>query len=83
MLSNNLLPLGSLVYLLFCVTRYGWGWDNFIAEADMGKGMKFPRILRPYLTYVLPIIMLLIFAQGYSEKFLNTDLWELFRNLFA
>ncbi len=68
-LSNNLLPLGSLVYLLFCTTRYGWGWDNFIAEADAGKGMKFPRYLRAYLTYVLPVIMLIIFVQGYIEKF--------------
>ena len=70
-LSNNLLPLGSLVYLMFCVTRYGWGWDNFIAEADTGRGMKFPRFLRGYLTYVLPVIMLIIFLQGYIEKFFS------------
>ena len=70
-LSNNLLPLGSLVYLMFCTTRYGWGWDNFVAEADTGKGMKFPRYLRGYLTYVLPIIMLIIFVQGYIEKFFS------------
>ena len=82
-LSNNLLPLGSLVYLLFCVTRYGWGWDNFIAEADIGKGMKFPRFLRSYLTYVLPLIMLLIFAQGYSEKFLDMSLLDLFQKLLS
>jgi NSS family neurotransmitter:Na+ symporter len=68
-LSNNLLPLGALVYLLFCVTRYGWGWDNFIAEADQGKGMKFPKYLRAYLVYVLPVAMLVIFVQGYIEKF--------------
>ncbi len=68
-LSNNLLPLGSLVYLLFCTTRYGWGWDNFVAEADAGEGLKFPRLLRPYFTYVLPIVMLAIFIQGYIEKF--------------
>ncbi|MCD8141437.1 MAG: sodium-dependent transporter [Planctomycetaceae bacterium] len=69
LLSQTILPLGSLVYLMFCVTRYGWGWDNFIAEADTGKGLKFPRALRGYLTYVLPIIMLIIFVQGYIEKF--------------
>jgi NSS family neurotransmitter:Na+ symporter len=69
-LSNNLLPLGSLVYLLFCVTRYGWGWDNFLAEADQGKGMKFPRFLRGYLVYVLPVLMVIVFVQGYIEKFL-------------
>ncbi len=69
--SNNLLPLGSLVYLLFCTSRYGWGWDNFVAEADMGKGPKFPRFLKPYFKYVLPIIILVIFIQGYIEKFLS------------
>ena len=42
--SNNLLPLGSMVYLLFCTSRYGWGWKNFLAEADTGKGVKFPRL---------------------------------------
>lgn len=46
--SNNLLPLGSLLYLLFCTSRYGWGWDNFIAEADAGKGIKFPKWARFY-----------------------------------
>ena len=71
LLSNNLLPLGSLVYLLFCVTRYGWGWDNFVAEADTGRGLKFPRFLRGYLTYVLPVIMLIIFVQGYIAKFFS------------
>ena len=68
-ISNNLLPLGSLVYLLFCVTRYGWGWDNFIKEADLGNGIKFPKWARPYLTYVLPLIVLLIFVMGYYDKF--------------
>lgn len=67
--SNNLLPLGSLVYLLFCVTRYGWGWDNFIAEANAGKGVKFPKWIRPYVTFILPVIILFIFVQGYISKF--------------
>ena len=67
--SNNLLLLGSIVYLLFCTTRYGWGWDNFIAEADAGHGLKFPHALRGYLVYVVPAIMLVIFAFGYYEKF--------------
>ena len=69
LVSNNFLPLGSLVYLTFCVTRYGWGWDNFIEEANCGKGLKFPKWMRPYLTYVLPIIVLVIFVQGYISKF--------------
>lgn len=69
LVSNNLLPLGSLVYLLFCVTRYGWGWKNFLAEADTGTGKKFPRWARPYLTWILPLIVLFIFVMGYYEKF--------------
>ncbi len=67
--SNTILPLGSIVYLLFCVTRYGWGWDNFVKEADTGKGMKFPKVLRPYFTYVLPVLVFIMFVIGYVEKF--------------
>ncbi len=67
--SNNLLPLGSLVYLFFCVSRYGWGWDNFMLEVNSGKGMKFPKWIRGYVTYVLPIIVLFLFVQGYVSKF--------------
>lgn len=67
--SNNLLPLGSLVYLLFCVTRYGWGWDHFISEANTGKGLKFPLWMRRYVTFVLPVIVLFIFVWGYLSKF--------------
>ena len=67
--SNNLLPLGSLVYLLFCTSRYGWGWKNFIAEADAGQGLKFPKWSRIYVTYVLPLVILFIFVMGYYQKF--------------
>lgn len=67
--SNNLMPLGSLVYLLFCVTRYGWGWDNFIKEANTGSGLRFPVWIRKYVTYVLPLIVLFVFIQGYIAKF--------------
>lgn len=67
--SNNLLPIGSLIYLLFCVTRYGWGWDNFIKEAETGDGLKFPRKLRLYLVYILPLFILYIFFKGYIDKF--------------
>ncbi len=67
--SNNLLPLGSLIYLLFCVSRYGWGWDNFIAEANMGEGVKFPVWIRFYATYILPLIVLVIFINGYVAIF--------------
>lgn len=67
--SNNLLPIGSLIYCLFCVTRYGWGFDRFLEECNTGKGMKFPRAMRPYLAYVLPAVILYIFVQGYIVKF--------------
>ena len=67
--SNNLLPLGSLVYLLFCVSRYGWGWKNFTDEADAGDGIRFPKWARGYLTFILPAIVLVIFVAGYWQKF--------------
>ena len=67
--SNNVLPLGSMVYLLFCTSRYGWGWKNFLAEADTGKGVKFPAWARVYVSYILPLIVLFIFIMGYYQKF--------------
>lgn len=62
--SNLLLPLGSLIYVLFCVTRYGWGWDNFVAEANEGKGLKVAKWMRPYVTFVIPVLILAIFLIG-------------------
>ena len=62
--SNLLLPLGSLIYVLFCVTRYGWGWDKFMAEANEGKGLKVARWMRPYMTFVIPVLILCIFLMG-------------------
>ena len=67
--SNNLLPIGALVYLMFCVTRYGWGWDKFIVEADTGRGVKFPKALRFYFTYIVPVIILVILGVGYYQTF--------------
>ena len=67
--SNNLLPLGSLVYLLFCTSRRGWGWKNLIEEADAGQGVKFPKWARVYVSCILPIIVLVIFVMGYYQKF--------------
>ncbi len=69
--SNNLLPLGSVVYLLFCTTRYGWGWDGFVKEANTGTGMKFPtsKAYRFYLTFILPIVILYITVQAYITMF--------------
>ena len=69
LISDNLLPLGSLVYLLFCVSRRGWGWKNFLAEANTGDGIKFPHVVRLYVTYVLPLIVLAIFVVGYWNRF--------------
>lgn len=62
--SNILLPLGSLVFVLFCVTRYGWGWDKFVEEANQGKGLKVASWMRPYCTYILPVIVLVVFIIG-------------------
>ena len=62
--SNLLLPIGSLTYVLFCVTRYGWGWDNFVKEANEGKGLKVAKWLRPYCTFVIPVAILIIFLVG-------------------
>ena len=68
-----LIALGSLVYLLFCVSRYSWGWNNFIEEANTGRGVKFPnkKWIRVYVTYILPLIVLVIFLQGYWTKFVK------------
>lgn len=62
--SNCLLPLGALCYVLFCVTKKGWGFDNFLAEANAGKGMKVQKWMRTYMTYVLPVIIAAIFVIG-------------------
>ncbi len=62
--SNLLLPIGALIYLLFCVTRFGWGYDNFLKEANTGEGPKLSVKLRPYFLYVLPVLILIIFIGG-------------------
>lgn len=67
--SYNILPIGSLVYILFCVSRYGWGWKNFIAEANSGEGIKLSQKTRFYLTYILPVLVLIVFILGYIDKF--------------
>ena len=69
LVSNILLPLGSLVYLLFCVSKRGWGWENFTEEANTGKGMKIRKWMRGYITYILPLIILFIFFFGLYDKF--------------
>ena len=64
LVSNLLLPLGSLVYLLFCVTKWGFGFDNYIEEANTGKGLKISRKLKPYFQFILPVLILIILIQG-------------------
>lgn len=67
LVSNILLPVGSLIYLLFCVTKFGWGFDNYLTECNTGKGMKFAGFLRPYFQFVLPILVLIVLVQGFIK----------------
>ena len=69
LVSNLLLPLGSLLFVIFCTTRYGWGWDKFMAEANEGTGLKVAKWMRPYMTYVLPVIVAVIFVVGLVSFF--------------
>ena len=66
LVSNLLLPLGSLVYLLFCVTKWGWNSDNYLAEANKGEGMKMPggKLVKNYFRFILPALILVILIQG-------------------
>lgn len=64
LVSNLLLPLGSLVYLLFCVSRWGWGFDNYIDEVNTGNGLKMKRWLKPYFQFVLPLLIIIILIRG-------------------
>ncbi len=63
--SNCILPIGSLIYLLFCVTRYGWGFDHYLKEANTGEGLKIPKGIRIYVTYILPVLLILLILQGW------------------
>lgn len=69
LVSNIWLPLGSLIYLLFCTSKFGWGWKNYKEEANTGKGIKIHNWMRVYLTYILPLIVLFIFVFGIYDKF--------------
>ena len=66
--SNIILPVGSLVFLAFCCWKWGWGWKNFEAEANTGKGLKVKKWMRGYLTYVLPCIVVIVFIMGIVNK---------------
>ncbi len=83
LVSYNLLPLGSLVFVLFCVRKNGWGFENFLKEANTGSGMKFPKWLRIYMQYILPLIVCVIYLKGYYDFFIpqgktTTILWMCF-----
>lgn len=65
LVSSNIMPLGSLVYVLFCVSRRGWGWKNFLAEANEGEGLKFPRWLRPWMRFGVPVLVVIILIMGW------------------
>ena len=67
--SNNMLPLGSLVFVIFCTRKFGWGWKNFKKEADAGQGIKFPAWSRVWVTYCIPVLIIIIFVMGYAPKF--------------
>lgn len=69
LVSSNILPLGSIVYVMFCTSNNGWGWNNFIKEANEGKGMKFPSKIRWYMTYIIPVIVVVIYLKGYYDLF--------------
>lgn len=62
--SNLLLPIGSLIFLLFCTSKWGWGFDNYLKECNTGKGVKLPKALRFYVTYVIPCIIFIILIMG-------------------
>lgn len=69
LVSNIILPLGALIYVLFCVNRSGFGWDNFVKEANQGKGLKVARWMKGYMTYVLPVLIFIIFVLGIINYF--------------
>ncbi|MBQ7951161.1 MAG: sodium-dependent transporter [Clostridia bacterium] len=69
LVSNIILPLGALVYVLFCVSKNGFGWDKFVNEANQGKGIKVARFMKGYMTYVLPVLIFIIFLLGIINYF--------------
>ena len=62
--SNYILPIGAFIFVLFCTTRYGWGWDNFVKEADEGNGLKVRKWMKPVFQYVVPIVVAFLYIYG-------------------
>lgn len=71
LVSSNLLPLGSMVFVMFCVKKNGWGWDGFLAEVNAGEGAKLPgnKALQFYMTYILPLVIIVVYLKGYYDTF--------------
>ena len=69
LVSNLMLPMGYFIYLMFCVTKKGWGFENYLEEANTGKGLKMAKAMRFYLKFILPVLILFIFIQGIIDKF--------------
>lgn len=67
--TNNILPIGALSFVLFCAYKFGWGWDKFIEEANAGEGIRFPRWIRPYIAYILPLLILMLMVEGWMSTF--------------
>lgn len=67
--SNLMLPIGSLCFILFCVSKHGWGWDKFAEEANTGDGLKVKNWMRVYMTCILPVIVFIVFAVGLYNFF--------------
>lgn len=71
LVSNNILPLGSLVIILFCTRKNGWGWNNFVQEVNTGKGINLSNWIKPYITWILPLIVIVIYLKGYYDYFVD------------
>ncbi|HEY9574604.1 MAG TPA: sodium-dependent transporter [Lachnospiraceae bacterium] len=69
--SNTILPLGSMVYLIFCTRDFGWGWDGFIKEANTGFGVKLPLSFRFHMTNIIPLLIIVIYLKGYYDLFVS------------
>lgn len=64
LVSYNLLPIGSLIFVLFCCNKWGWGWDNFVAEANTGKGLQVKSWMKPFFQYAIPVVVAFIYIYG-------------------
>ena len=80
--SNNLLPLGSLLFVLFCCSRYGWGWENFLDEVNAGKGMRFP-LGKAYMMFILPLIILIVYVKGCFDFFAAQQMSTAFSAIYV